>query len=92
MAKAPAANAIKPAGQWNKFHLEARGSKLIVDINGQRVQDLDLSDWSEARKNPDGSKNKFKKALSELPQTGHIGFQDHGHPVWYRNVVLTPID
>ncbi|MDG2122505.1 MAG: DUF1080 domain-containing protein [Verrucomicrobiales bacterium] len=91
-AKVAATNAIHPAGQWNNLHLEARGSKLIVDLNGKRIQDLDLSDWKKANANPDGSKNKFITALADLPQKGHIGFQDHGHPVWFRNVVLTPLD
>jgi hypothetical protein len=25
-------------------------------------------------------------ALKALPRTGHVGFQDHGHDVWFRNV------
>ena len=57
-------------------------------MNGQRVQDLNLDDWKTPEKNPDGSKNKFKTALKDLPRTGHIGFQDHGHDVWYRNIRL----
>ena len=49
---------------------------------------MDLDKWTTARKNPDGSKNKFKTALKDLPQKGHIGFQDHGHNVWYRNISI----
>ena len=38
--------------------------------------------------NPDGTENKFKTALNDLPKTGHIGFQDHGHNVWFRNIYI----
>ena len=28
-----------------------------------------MSDWTTANKNPDGSKNKFKSALKDLPRS-----------------------
>lgn len=87
-AKAPAVNAVKPAGEWNQLRLEAKGSRIVVILNGQKVQDLDLEDWKTPKQNPDGSENKFEKALKDLPRVGHIGFQDHGHDVWYRNVKI----
>jgi hypothetical protein len=85
-ASAPSVNAVKPAGEWNSLRIEAQGSKLVVILNDQKVQALDLDQWTEAHKNPDGSKNKFGTALKDLPREGRIGFQDHGHPVWYRNI------
>jgi Domain of Unknown Function (DUF1080) len=50
------------------------------------VQDVNLDDWATAGKNPDGSPNKYKAAIKDFPRTGRIGFQDHGHDVWYRNI------
>ncbi len=85
-ASAPAVNAVKPAGEWNTLRVEAKGPNLVIHLNGQKVQDLNLDEWKEANKNPDGSQNKFGTALKDLPREGRIGFQDHGHPVWYRNV------
>lgn len=87
-AREPLVNAVKPAGEWNTLRLEVKGPKLVCHINGQKVQDLNLDDWSTPEQNPDGSPNKFKTALKDLPRTGHIGFQDHGHDVFYRNLRL----
>ncbi len=85
-AMPPKVNAVKAPGEWNKMVISWQGPKLNVELNGKVVVDVNIDDWDTARKNPDGSKNKFKTALKDLPRTGHIGFQDHGKPVSYRNV------
>jgi hypothetical protein len=36
--------------------------------------------------NPDNTKNKFGRALKDFARIGYIGLQDHGRPVWYRNI------
>ncbi len=87
-AREPLVNAVKKAGEWNTLRLELKGAKLVCHINGQKVQDLTLDDWNTPEKNPDGSPNKYKTALKDQPRTGHIGFQDHGHDVWYRNLKI----
>lgn len=87
-AKEPSESAGKADGEWNTMVLTVKGPKVTVVLNGKKIQDLNLDDWDTPNKNPDGSKNKFKTALKDLPRTGHIGFQYHGHPVWYRNVKL----
>ena len=83
---APTANAVKPAGEWNHLRVTCRGHKIAVVLNGQEVIDMDLDQWTEARKNPDGSPNKFPRPLKDFARSGHIGLQDHGRPVWYRNI------
>ena len=55
-------------------------------LNGETVVDADLDRWTEPQKNPDGSKNKFPRAMKDFARSGYIGLQDHGRPVWYRNV------
>lgn len=90
-AKPPSENAVKPAGEWNNFTLTCDGPKIKFELNGKTVIDVSIDDWKEGNKNPDGSRNKFKTALKDMPRTGHIGFQDHGKPVWIRNVKIKPL-
>ncbi len=85
-AMIPRINAAKPVGEWNHCVVRAVGSQVSVRLNGEEVIDADLEKWTQPRKNPDGSPNKFKTALRALPREGHIGLQDHGKPVWFRNL------
>jgi hypothetical protein len=82
---APTKNAGK-LDDWNHLVITAKGANLTVELNGEKVATMDLNRWTEAGKNPDGSPNKFKRALKDWKREGHIGFQDHGSKVWYRNV------
>lgn len=85
-AKAPSANAGKPDGEWNQMTVTCKGPNISVVLNGQNVLKANIDDWTTGNKNPDGSRNKFKKPLKDLPRTGKLGLQYHGHPVWFRNV------
>jgi type 1 glutamine amidotransferase len=90
--QAPSKNMVKPAGEWNQSRITARGSRIQVDLNGEQVIDIDLDNWTKAHENPDGTKNKFRTAYKDMPRRGHIGLQDHGNPVWYRNIRIKPLD
>ena len=39
-------------------------------------------------KRPDGTSDKFKKAIKNLARKGYIGLQDHGYNAWYKNIKL----
>ena len=90
-AKEPMVEAGKPDGEWNRLKLICKGSEFTAHLNGKKIIDLNIDDWNEPNKNPDGSKNKFKTALNELPQKGHFGLQYHGQPVWFRNININPL-
>jgi hypothetical protein len=88
---APTKNAVKKPGQWNRCRITCRDNKIIVVLNGQPVIDMDVDRWTEPNKNPDGTKNKFPRALRDFARQGHVGLQDHGLPVWYRNIRIKPL-
>jgi Domain of Unknown Function (DUF1080) len=85
---APRTNASKPAGEWNHIEITADKAIIKVVLNGEPVIETDLDKYTDPGKNLDGSKNKYTKALKDFPREGHIGFQDHGKPVWFKNVKL----
>jgi hypothetical protein len=86
---APSALVMKPIGQWNSVVLTCKNSMVTIEMNGKKIVTADLDKWTTPHKNPDGTENKFDKALKDFPREGYIGFQDHGSPLWYRNVKLT---
>ncbi len=87
----PSKNVTKPAGEWNHMTIIARDNNIKVAMNGESIIDMDLNRWVEARKNPDGTANKFNTAYKDMARVGVLGFQDHGTPIGYRNVKVKKI-
>ena len=91
-AQPPAKAMAKPVGEWNHFTITGNDSKVSLIFNGEEVWNVDLNDWKEAKKNPDGTPNKFPKALKDFSRHGPLGLQGlHGKaqaPVWYRNIKI----
>ena len=83
---APTKYAVKPVGEWNHYTVIAKADRILVELNGERILDADLSKWTTAGKNPDGSRNKFKYAYGSMPRKGHLGLQYHGQDITFRNV------
>jgi hypothetical protein len=84
-------NAMKPVGQWNHIEVTSNRGVITVELNGRRVSRINLDEWKEPNKRPDGSAHKFDIAYKDHPRTGYIGLQDHGSDCWYRNVKLRPL-
>ncbi len=83
---APSSNEAKPAGEWNHTVITCKDNIVTVELNGVQIINVDLDQYTTPNMNIDGTKNKFNTALKDFPRSGYIGFQDHGQPVWYRNV------
>jgi hypothetical protein len=78
--------------EWNRYTITCKENKIYVVMNGEQVIDMDLGLWTEPHKNPDGSNNKFDTAYKDMPREGHIGFQYHGDPIWFRNIKIKQLD
>jgi hypothetical protein len=70
-AIAPSKQVYKPT-EWNKFRVELKGERLKVTLNGEVIQDVDLSKYDQPVKRHDGSP---APPVKDRPRKGHIGFQ-----------------
>lgn len=84
----PSKNAMKPVGQWNHLEITCAKNLIAVELNGEKVSSMNLDEWKEKNKRPDGTPHKFDIAYKDHPRKGYIGFQDHGGDCWYKNVKL----
>jgi hypothetical protein len=87
----PTRNAMRPVGEWNHIELTCQGPMIQVVLNGEKVNSVDLSKFTQPNKRPDGSTHKFDVAFRDHPKSGYIGLQDHGSPCWYKNIKLKPL-
>jgi hypothetical protein len=86
-------NAQKPPGEWNHMTITAKGPKMAVSLNDKHVSTMNLDEWNEPGKRPDGSSHKFANvAIGKLPRAGYLGFQDHGSDCWFKNVKIKELD
>jgi hypothetical protein len=66
----PTKGAGKPAGEWNRMQVTRKGNNVTVKLNGETVNEVKLDD----------------PRLKGRPESGYIGFQDHGLPLALRNI------
>jgi hypothetical protein len=84
----PTSNAMKPVGEWNHIVITCDRNRIEVELNGVVVSQMDLDQWTERNKRPDGSLHKFDVAYKDHPRLGYIGLQDHGGDCWYKNIKI----
>ena len=93
---APSKQMIKPPGEWNRFTVTAHNDSIWLVLNGEFVSEIDMSEYTSAETNPDGTKipGHLSTPLAELPTEGHIGLQGkHGQStVWFRNIKIRKLD
>ena len=64
--------------------------------NGEDVASMNCDEFDKPGLTPDGQKHKYvlngkPRAIKDFARSGYLGFQDHGHKVWYKNVKLLPL-
>lgn len=88
----PVKSLVKNPGEWNHYTISCIGRKIWVVLNGQLVNECDMSRFSSAKKNPDGTEipEWLSKPLADIPLKGHIGLQGKhaGAPIFFRNIKI----
>ncbi|MGI9465878.1 MAG: 3-keto-disaccharide hydrolase [Rubripirellula sp.] len=80
----PSRDNTKPVGQWNTGRIICKGTLVQHWLNGEKVIHLDYQDpkWAS-------NVEMLKQRGGNLDARGaHLSLQDHGDPVWYRNLQL----
>lgn len=77
---------VRPGGEWNSARLVVNGNHVEHWLNGFQMVEYELgsADWNSKVA---GSKFKPHSKFGKNSQ-GHIGLQDHGNVVAYRNIKI----
>ncbi|MDH6304481.1 hypothetical protein M2459_001214 [Parabacteroides sp. PF5-5] len=86
---------VKKPGEWNHIRIRCVEQRISVILNGRKVTEMNMSEWTSGTVNPDGSEipNWLPKPYAELPTKGYIGLQGkHGDAgIWFRNIKIRNI-
>jgi hypothetical protein len=79
---------VHPAGSWNTIVIRVKDGQVTHIQNGVKVVSYTLwtPEWDAMV-----AKSKFKNfpGFTEgISKEGYIGLQDHGYPVWFRNIKI----
>jgi len=84
----PVHDVCKPAGEWNAcvIKVDHKSNTGSVTLNGTVIVEFNVhgEKWEAMIGN---SKFKDWKGFGKH-KTGHVGLQDHGDKVWYRNIKI----
>ena len=85
----PSKKAAKPIGEWNTTRIVVDHGKVQHWLNGKKVVEYEL--WT-----PEWEKLKATGKWKDFPNygsahRGHIGLQDHGNKVYFRNIKIRPL-
>jgi Domain of Unknown Function (DUF1080) len=87
---------VKKPGEWNHYTITCKGRMIWVVLNGELVNTCDMSLYTSATKNPDGTTPPgwLSNAMARLPLHGRIGLQGKhaGAPIYFRNIMIKRLD
>jgi len=81
--------ASNPIGEWNTARIVVNGNQVQHWLNGQLTVEYEYysEEWDELV-----AGSKFDPAIYARVPRGHIGIQDHGHEIRYRNIKVRPLN
>jgi hypothetical protein len=79
---------VHPAGSWNTIVIKVKDGQVTHTQNGVKVLSYTMwtPEWDAMV-----AKSKFKSfpGFTEgIAKEGYIGLQDHGFPIWFRNIKI----
>jgi len=79
---------VNPAGEWNTIVIRVLDGKVTHVQNGVKVVEYEMwtPAWDEMVAN--SKFRRFPGWKEGIDKEGYIGLQDHGYPVWFRNIKI----
>ena len=81
---APAEDVTRPVGEWNTARIVVTGAHVEHWMNEVKLLEYEL--WSDEWREIVADTKFADWPGYGMARAGHIGLQDHGDPVWYRNI------
>ncbi len=73
---------LRPTGEWNFMQVTVKGPKIMVELNGTRITDGDISQVKSFMRDPK------TPHVGKDNTEGHFGFAGHNDPVEFRAVKI----
>lgn len=90
---APCKDATRPVGQWNRARIVARGNHVEHWLNGEKLLEYEIGSdrWLAHVKTSKFFQSAYGQSNWGRSLKGHIGLQDYGGAIEYRNIKLRPL-
>lgn len=81
---APQAHPLRPLNQFNETTIRVEGGQVRYWLNGEQIAEFEIGsqDWEQRVA---ASKFSIYEQFG-VNASGHIALQDHGNPVWFKNI------
>jgi hypothetical protein len=89
---APAKDATRPLGQWNETRILCQGKHVEHWLNGEKLLEYDVGSdrWKAHVKTSRYYLTAYGQGNWGQAPRGHIGLQDYGGAIEYRNIKIRP--
>lgn len=77
---------LKKAGEFNASKIQVKDGHVVHWLNGEKIVEYDLWTPEWFRLSREGKWKDYP--FYGLARKGHIGLQDHGSPVYFRNIKI----